>query len=159
MVGITSENIFSAHASIARTGWGGTVFDACRSSCSLKFQGQYEPKTADSPVNQASSDHGIERGGYRVDYFGLRRSWLFKGREETGVYKSSTSSMLPMLACLRGSRLEPSTELNNAAIRAVALDARKSLHTLASNAHPLGALRGPAAELQDAARVETPHHN
>ena len=45
----------------------------------------------------------------------------------------------------------------NAAVRAVALDARESLHTLASDTHPLGALESPAAELQDAARVETPH--
>ena len=47
----------------------------------------------------------------------------------------------------------------NAAVRAVALDARESLHTLASDTHPLGALESPAAELQDAARVETPHRN
>ena len=51
---------------------------------------------------------------------------------------------------------QPSTELN-AAVRAVALDARESLHTLTSDTHPLGALESPAAELQDAARVETPH--
>ena len=41
----------------------------------------------------------------------------------------------------------------NAAVRAVALDAREYLHTLASDTHPLGALESPAAELQDAARV------
>ena len=38
----------------------------------------------------------------------------------------------------------------NAAVRAVALDAREYLHTLASDTHPLGALEGPAVELQEA---------
>ena len=49
--------------------------------------------------------------------------------------------------CLRGFHLN--FELNNAALKAVALDARESLHTLASDTHLLSALKGPAADLQD----------
>ena len=45
-------------------------------------------------------------------------------------------------------------------VRAVTLDACEFFHTLASNTHPLGALEGPAAELQPedaapASRVES----
>ena len=50
-------------------------------------------------------------------------------------------------------------EETDAAVRGVALDARESLHTLVSDTHPLGALKGLVAELQDAVRVETPHRN